>query len=231
MPVESALCHAGDAGFHLIETFRHEPPSVFVRLERHLARLENSARQLGFRFDSMRIDEALASVTSTDRVLRVRLSLESDGKVSCVASEFENGRNSRKWRIAIAKTMIDPANPLLVHKTSQRDVYEAARAEFSPNQADEVILFNSRGELCEGTITNVFLDMGDDGPLQTPRRAAGLLPGILRAELLESGRAVESDLNAADFFRASNILVGNSLRGLIGTELVDPSIPKSRVQE
>ena len=37
----------------------------------------------------------------------------------------------------------------------------AARAEFPREQADEVILLNERGEVCEGTITNVFVDMGD----------------------------------------------------------------------
>ena len=34
-----------------------------------------------------------------------------------------------------------------------------ARAEYQVHQADEMILLNERGEICEGTITNIFADM------------------------------------------------------------------------
>ena len=69
-----------------------------------------------------------------------------------------------------------------------------ARAEYQVHQADEVILLNERGEVCEGTITNVFADVGD-GVLVTPALACGLLPGVLRGELLDEGRASEAVLS------------------------------------
>ena len=62
------------------------------------------------------------------------------------------------------------------------------------HQADEVILLNERGEVCEGTITNIFVDFGD-GALVTPALACGLLPGVLRGELLDAGRAREAVLS------------------------------------
>ena len=43
------------------------------------------------------------------------------------------------------------------------------------------------------------------------------LPDVLRAELLESGQAVEADLTAADL--AGGFLVGNSVRGLVAGEV------------
>ena len=70
-----------------------------------------------------------------------------------------------------------------------------------------------RGELCEGTITSLFLDDGS-GILKTPPLAAGLLAGVLREELVESGRAVEAMLQPQDLSGAT-IHVGNSLRGLV----------------
>ena len=54
-----------------------------------------------------------------------------------------------------------------------------------------MLLANERGELCEGTISNVFADFGD-GVLATPRLDCGLLPGVLRAALLDEGRATEA---------------------------------------
>ena len=78
-----------------------------------------------------------------------------------------------------------------------------------------MILLNRRGEVCEGTITNVFADIGD-GVLLTPPLRCGLLPGVLRSELRESGTAREAVLSEDDLRRAKAIFVGNSLRGLIG---------------
>ena len=52
------------AGFELIETLRWEPDSGFVRLDRHLARLASSARQLGFLFSRPALDDRLKTVTS-----------------------------------------------------------------------------------------------------------------------------------------------------------------------
>ena len=66
--------------FDLIETMRWEPPSGFLRLERHLARLHASAHELGFVHDSRRIDEALdRAVGDAAAPLRARLTLSRDG--------------------------------------------------------------------------------------------------------------------------------------------------------
>ena len=58
------------------------------------------------------------------------------------------------------------------------------RAEFSRDEADEAILLNQRGEVCEGTITNIFIDIGEP-VLVTPALASGLLPGVLGGSLLD----------------------------------------------
>ena len=80
--------------------------------------------------------------------------------------------------------------------------------------AGRYLLLNRLGEVCEGTITNVFADMGD-GVLLTPPLRCGLLPGVLRGELLEGGKAREAVLTEDDLHGAKAIFVGNSLRGLI----------------
>ena len=123
------------------------------------------------------------------------------------------------WRLGVASTRLASGDPLLGHKTTERAAYEAARAGFAPARADEVILLNERGELCEGTITSIFVDAGEGGRLLTPAARCGLLPGVLRAELLDEGRAEEAVLTVADLDRARSVWVGNSLRGLIAARL------------
>lgn len=219
MSAESALRNGNGAGFELIETMRWEPGTGFLRLDRHLARLHASASALGFAWVARRLDEALADVSAGQRVaLRTRLTLRRDGEASASAQSYEPLPTGKVWRLRAASSRLDSGNTLLRHKTTLREAYQRARAEFPPAQADEVLLTNERGELCEGTITNLFVDFGD-GALATPALACGLLPGILRGELLDEGRAVERVYTLDELSRAKAIFVGNSLRGLIPARL------------
>ena len=219
MPAEGALRDGTAAGFELIETLRWEPEEGFVRLERHLARLYASAHALGFAADPEAIGEALRDCRGERVPLRVRLTLAGDGKANATTAPFEPLPADTVWTLRIAKARLDSADPLIRHKTTRRQVYEAARAEFSHDEADEVLLLNERGEVCEGTITNLFVDIGEP-LLVTPALTSGLLPGVLRGSLLEQAKAREAVLTEADLRGAKAIHVGNSLRGLIKAKLV-----------
>ena len=219
MSVESALRDGDDAGFELIETMRWEPGSGFLRFERHLARLYASAAELGFACDPERIGEVLTStIDGQGTALRVRLALQRGGEATAAAQVYQPLPADKVWRQQLARVRLDSTNTLLRHKTSLRQVYTQARAEYLVTRADEVLLANERGEVCEGTITNLFADFGD-GPLATPRLDCGLLPGILRGQLLDEGRAVEAIYSFEDLKAAKAIFVGNSLRGLIPARL------------
>lgn len=218
MSVESTL-RDGAAGFDLIETLRWEPGTGFIRLERHLARLYASATELGFAFAPEKIGEALQNaVGPAVAPLRMRLVLARNGDASAAAQPYEALPPGKVWKLQLARARLDSTDILLRHKTTQRELYVRARSEYLIQQADEVLLANERGELCEGTVTNVFADFGD-GILATPRLDCGLLPGVLRAELLDAGKAEEAIFSFADLRSAKSIFVGNSLRGLIPTTL------------
>jgi 4-amino-4-deoxychorismate lyase len=198
---------------------RWEPGSGLIRKARHLSRLEGSAKTLGFAFDTARIEDCLARIQPSDGALRIRLTLQADGSCELAQSAFQPLPEGTVWRLAVAKTRIDQDDPLIRHKITRRAVYEAARAEFSAEEADEVILLNRAGMVCEGTITNIFL-RGADGLLRTPALSAGLLPGVLRAELLAEGQVREAEISASEL-RAGELFVGNSLRGLIPAKLAE----------
>lgn len=218
MPAEGALRDGTAAGFELIETLRWEPGEGFVRIDRHLARLYASAHALGFAADPEAIGEALRECRGERVPLRVRLTLAGDGKVNVATAPFEPLPGDAVWGLRIASIRIDSGDVLLRHKTTRRQVYESARAEFLREEADEVLLRNERGEVCEGTITNVFVGTGDD-VLLTPPLRCGLLAGVLREEMIEQGKAKEAVLTEADLLGAKTIYVGNSLRGLIRARL------------
>jgi 4-amino-4-deoxychorismate lyase len=218
MSSESALRDGNPASFELIETLRWEPAEGFVRIVRHLARLEVSARELGFAFEKPAVEQALVRSVGGDAPLRVRLTIDRMGQPNVTIQPFIPLPADVVWKLAIASTRLDSADPLLRHKTTKRETYEAARAEFSSDEADEVILLNEAGEVCEGTITSIFADTGN-GPFKTPRLDCGLLAGVLRAEMLDIGKAAEAVLTPDDLRNARALYVGNSLRGLISARL------------
>ena len=205
--------------FSLIETMRWEPGNGLLRVDQHLRRLSRSADALGFRqppADTLK--QLQAATAGGETPLRVRLVMTYRGKIEITTTPFVPLAAEIVWRVRVAKTVLPSDDPTYRHKTSRRELYEAARAEFTPEEADEVILLNERGEVCEGTITNVFVE-AKDGSLLTPALSSGLLPGILRADLIREGKAKSQVLRLADL-ENRRFFVGNSLRGLIAAELV-----------
>ena len=72
------------------------------------------------------------------------------------------------------------------------------------------------GLVTEGSFTNVFV-AGDDG-LLTPPASLGLLPGVLRQNLLATNAACEAPLTLAHLTHGFQL--GNCLRGLFDARLI-----------
>lgn len=212
--MEGPLRRAGPGDLTLIETFRWEPGSGFLRLPAHLARLARGAGALGIAVDRAAIDRALAAVDG-GAPLRVRLTVGRDGGAAVSVAPLAPG--PAVWTLRIAAERLASDDPWLAFKTSRRPAYDAARAAL-PAGVDEALLLNERGEVCEGTISNVFADLG--AGLVTPPLACGLLPGVLRGEMLARGACREAVLSPEDL-RRGRVFVGNSLRGLIPARLVE----------
>ncbi|MES0824474.1 aminotransferase class IV family protein [Ruegeria sp. SCP11] len=212
--MESSLCPPADSDFRIIETLAFRPDQGFVRRDRHLARMARSAEAFGIPFDAGLAVERLNSV-GDEMPLRCRLTLATDGQQDVTTGVLTE--NPPVWRVALAETRLTASDIWLQHKTTQRAIYDAARAGL-PKGIDELFFLNERDELCEGTITNLFLHM-HDGRCLTPSLSSGVLPGILREELLDNKQVTETTLTLTDLKNASKIYLGNSLRGLIRAEL------------
>lgn len=215
--MESPVRAPTEPDFRLIETFAFRPGQGFVRLERHLRRMARTADWLGVRFNVRRVGQVVAGVSGADP-LRCRLTLDMTGKPEVTTGPLAD--DPPGWTVSIAALRLASSDIWLRHKTTRRAIYDQARAEL-PDGVDELLFLNERDELCEGTITNLFVET-DGGRLLTPPIAAGLLPGILREELLETGRAAEAFLTLHDLAAAHRVWMGNSLRGLIPAEVMQP---------
>jgi para-aminobenzoate synthetase/4-amino-4-deoxychorismate lyase len=201
--------------FDLIETMLFEPETGLVLLERHIARLESSARYFGFAFDEVSVRKALSDAIEgqADR-LRIRLLLSEAGVVTVTTTPLPPPDPDTIMRFVVSESILDSSDVFLFHKTTRRGLYDQEWQKHSETMgADEVIYVNERGELAEGSRTTIFLER--NGRLETPVLSSGLLPGTLRAELIAQGRAVEAVLTLEDLGSADAIFLGNSVRGLV----------------
>ena len=97
----------------------------------------------------------------------------------------------------------------MYHKTTRREVYE--RAKSSRRDADSVILWNTLGQVTEAAESNIVI--AHRGVRVTPPVECGLLPGTMRAELLERGEIVERVVTVDEVRAAEQIWLINSVRG------------------
>jgi para-aminobenzoate synthetase / 4-amino-4-deoxychorismate lyase len=202
--------------FELIETVLYDGPEGFWLLDRHLERLSASARYFNFSYAEKKVRDALiAAVRSqvTER-LRVRLLLSESGGITVTTTALGPKTPDAVMRYVMSPTRLDSRDAFLFHKTTRREVYDSEWAHYSETLgSDEVLYVNERDELAEGSRTNIFIER--DGVLLTPKLSGGLLPGVLRAELLKTGRAREAILTVADLEGSDVVYLGNSVRGLV----------------
>jgi para-aminobenzoate synthetase/4-amino-4-deoxychorismate lyase len=202
---------AGETGFDLIETMRFDPTEGVCELDRHLARMKRSADALGFLFDRHDARNELQAATFRLREPKLlRLLLSPSGAVAIEARPLPP-HPVEPVRVAVAALPVTSDDMRLRHKTSDRAFYAQARQQAG---AFEVLFRDPDGFFTEGSFTHIFAEQAD-GRLVTPPLARGLLPGVLRERLIETGEAVEGDLRELPH----RFYIGNAVRGLIRATL------------
>jgi len=219
--------------FSLLEAIRFEPDSGLLRLEAHLERLTESARRFAIPLHLPAVRDALRrAVLGVLEPAKVRLVVDWSGTVSAEAlvlgeTNFAPMRLDRTTasseqaeppvRVGLARYPVSSRDLWLRHKTTNRTAYQKAMA--SRPGCDDVLLWNDRGEITETTIANVVVETSDG--LVTPHRDAGLLPGILRAELVRDGRVREGTVRVAALASRPRMWLVSAVRGWREAVLVD----------
>jgi branched-chain amino acid aminotransferase len=194
-PALSAVDHGITVGDGVFETCAVLDGQAFA-LTRHLARLERSAAGMGMApldLPKVRsgVDAVLAAAPDAGR-LRITV---TDG-----VGPLGSGRSDTPQTVIVAASaaVIVPTgraarspwtrnenSAVAGLKTTSYAENVVALADAIKKGADESVFANTRGELCEGTGSNVFLEL--DGELVTPPLSSGCLAGITRELLLEWG--------------------------------------------
>lgn len=213
--VKGEFVAAARTDLRLIETMAFDPLIGVPLIEFHLARLKDSAAALGFSLDRHALRNEIQAFCFMNREpRRLRVLVSDDGHWE-VESEAMPDTIDGPMPVAIMPLPVPQGDWRLRHKTTDRDFYDNAR-KAAPD-AKEVIFARDDGLLTEGSFTNVFVER--NGKLLTPPLSLGLLPGVLRASLIEEGRVEEAELTAGDL--AGGFFIGNALRGLMPARLIE----------
>lgn len=192
----------GDGLFETMRVFRGKP----FRWEQHLQRLQSGADflkiKLPFAPDALRqfAGELVERNQMPDALLRLTLSrgvgvrgYSSRGAenpvivMSLHPAPAGEAKNPSRWKLITSSHRLPANEPLAQFKTCNKLVQILARAEAEAAGADEALLLNTDGFVVEGASSNLFWIEG--GKICTPPLAAGILPGVTRAVILEICRA------------------------------------------
>jgi para-aminobenzoate synthetase/4-amino-4-deoxychorismate lyase len=197
--------------FSLLETMLWTPEEGFFLREKHIARLLDSADYFDFPVTQEIIETYFDQISiqfNSATAQRVRLLLDKNGNLSSEAKSFQPLEDNQPWKVCLAKVPINSNDIFLFHKTTMRDVYEAARKDFP--EYDDVLLYNENGELTEFTIGNLVVEM--DGKFYTPPISCDLLAGTFRAHLLETGQVEERVIQVEELKDCTKIFLVNSVK-------------------
>lgn len=201
--------------FELLESLRLEDGQL-ARLPMHLARLRRAARHFEVPLNEPALQTHLADLASQhpQGVFKVRLRVDVAGQVFTEAAPLP--APTGPIRVRLASQPMPAPDEFIWHKTTRRQAYQAFAA--APGCFD-TLLFNRQGELTEFTIGNVAIEL--DGQWLTPPLSCGLLPGVMRENLLQSGRLTERVVTLNDLAQASGLALINSVRGCMDVDWAD----------
>lgn len=209
--------------FSLLETMHWAPAAGYRHLTAHVGRLTKSAWYFDVPLDPAEVRSALdLAVRGATHPLRVRLLVTRTGRISTEIAPAPPP--AARVALAVDDVGLDPQDPMLRHKTTERSIYEQA-ARRHP-QADDVILVTRDGLVADTTIATVCAEI--DGVWVTPPVADGALPGVARQALVEAGRLVVRSLRIEDLAGATRLARVNSLRGWEHAVLADTPHPASQ---
>jgi branched-chain amino acid aminotransferase len=231
-PVLRADDHAlvGDGAFEAIKVVDGRP----FALTRHVTRLRRSLEPLGIALDEDAVHAAVRALMATDQA---RVS-PSWLRITVTGGSAPMGTGA----VGVRPTIIGAVAPMAPWPpTTDVVVAPWRRNEYGPTAglktisyadnviahryahaqgADEAVFANTRGQLCEGTGTNVVLAV--DGRLVTPTLASGCLAGVTRELLLEWLPEIEEfDVPVAALGAASEAFLTSTSRDVHPIRHVD----------
>jgi branched-chain amino acid aminotransferase len=231
-------------GLSVYETLRTYDGVPFL-VDRHLKRLRESAEALDIHYDltdealSQRVEETLKAASNEESSIRIVVS------AGVGAIDYRVGSAKAPTIVVIVRPLPSYPESLYREGTSAVfvDIMRAAPGHLDPRikssnlvnnlkalrkahekNAYEALMKNPEGEVCEGSMSNVFAVTSD--VVRTPPLSAGILEGITRELLVEIAKEAgielrEETLRPADLLNADEVFITASARQVVPVVRID----------
>ena len=208
---KAAVLYRKQVPFQLITTGKISQKHLLFK-EEHIDRLRNAGRYFAYPFNPenllQRID-AECQACHVEKDYRLRISISKSGDIDLCCQEL-TPLNPAFCQAQLCLQERSLQTPFTYFKTTYRPHLTVAK--------QEKIYHNENGELLETSIGNLILQIA--GKLYTPPVNLGILPGIYRQHLLETGQVEERVLTLKELAQAEAIYGCNAVRGLYKLSLI-----------
>ena len=208
---KAAVLYRKQARFQLITTGRISQKSLLFE-DQHLERLTKASRYFSFPFDPEELRQKIeeeCQACDSHQDYRLRIILSKSGEME------------------LSRQILTPLSPsfckakLCLQEADLNQSFTYFKTTHRPHlnlDKQEIIYHNAAGELLETSIGNLVLKIA--GKLYTPPTSLGILPGIYRQHLLETGQVEEKVLTVPDLNQAEAVYGCNAVRGLYELEVI-----------
>ena len=202
---KAAILYRKQARFQLITTGKISKKQLLFE-EQHLERLTKASRYFANPFDPedlrQKIEEE-CQACDANQDYRLRISLSKSGEIE-LSRQILTPLSPSFCKTKLCLQEADLNQSFTYFKTTNRPHLSLGE--------QEIIYHNATGELLETSIGNLVLKI--NGKLYTPPIRLGILPGIYRQHLLETGQVEEKVLTVPDLDQAEAVYGCNAVRGL-----------------
>lgn len=200
-------------GIGLFETIAVEEGNPLL-LEEHLKRLRTSMEFLGLRQNLAKEEIAayLAAHPMAHGVLKIMVSQENVIFTSR-QNPYAKEQYQKGFSMDYSRVLRNETSPLVYHKTMNYGDCILEKRKAAASGLDELLFLNTKGEICEGTSTNVFFVKKEC--ICTPKLSCGMLPGIMRGFVCSQRQVEEKIIYPSDVKEYGECFVTNSLMGIM----------------
>lgn len=207
---KAAVLYRKQARFQLITTGKISQKQLLFE-DQHLERLTKVSRYFAYPFNAEELRQKIekeCQACDRNQDYRLRISLSKSGEIE------------------LSRQVLTPLSPdfcqakLCLQEADLNQSFTYFKTTHRPHLSlgkQEIIYHTTDGTLLETSIGNLVLKI--NGKLYTPPIRLGILPGIYRQHLLETGQVEEKVMTLADLNQAEAIYGCNAVRGLYELEV------------
>lgn len=193
-----------------------------VFFDQHMDRLEGAVKYFGIPFERKTTEKMVWKYLDDNKeklsghdALKTAVS-EKNFVISVRPNPYAGKEPDTKIHTAYSGIRRNETSPLTYYKSLNYAENLMERRKAAQQGFDEAVFLNGKGEITEGTVSNVFFVK--DGKIYTPPVSCGMLPGIMREYVCRSFQAEETVIRPEDIELYDEMFLTNSLMGVMPAE-------------